>query len=126
MLFGVAPSYDQLRVFGSLCYIHHWPRDKDKFSSRSRKCISVGYPFGKKGWRVYDIDRSKFFISRDIVFQENDFPFASSYTTPTVSPITVASPDDDWLVLPTELDSTPPVFNDRGSNVETVPDIVAV
>ncbi|XP_078171460.1 uncharacterized protein LOC144565545 [Carex rostrata] len=28
----------------------------NKFESRSRKGVFVGYPFGKKGWRVYDLE----------------------------------------------------------------------
>ena len=37
-------------MFESLdvCYSHNLNRDKDKFASRSRKCIFVGYPFDRK------------------------------------------------------------------------------
>ena len=38
----------------------------------------VGYPFGKKGWKVCDLETQKTFIGRDVVFQENLFPFAKS------------------------------------------------
>ena len=59
-LFGYAPSYDAIRVFGSLCFAHNQKSKGDKFESRSRKCIFVGYPFGKKGWRLYDLDKNTF------------------------------------------------------------------
>ena len=49
VLFGVKTSSDNLRLFGSLCFAHLRSKPKDKFSSRSRKCIFVGYPCGKKG-----------------------------------------------------------------------------
>jgi len=49
MLYGCDPTYDHLRVFGSLCYAHKQGRLGDKFDSRSRRCIFVGYPYGKKG-----------------------------------------------------------------------------
>ncbi|XP_010278082.1 PREDICTED: uncharacterized protein LOC104612388 [Nelumbo nucifera] len=49
--------------------------DKDKFGSRSQRCIFVGYPFGKKGWRLYDLDTNEFFVSRDVVFSEHIFPY---------------------------------------------------
>ena len=53
VLHGTPPIYDQLRMFGCLCYAHTRPRDRDKFSPRSRKCLFVGYPFSKKAWRVF-------------------------------------------------------------------------
>ncbi|KAJ3685421.1 hypothetical protein LUZ61_014585 [Rhynchospora tenuis] len=75
MLFGKAPVYSQVRVFGCLCYISHKSQPSDKFAARSRKCVFVGYPFGKKGWRVYDLETSEFIVSRDVIFSENEFPF---------------------------------------------------
>ena len=35
----------------------------------------VGYPFGKKGWRIYDLESNDFFVSRDVVFVEDEFPY---------------------------------------------------
>ena len=49
ILFGQLPSYNHIRTFGCMCYVHRQLRDKDKFASRSRRCVSVGYPFDKKG-----------------------------------------------------------------------------
>ncbi|GJT01644.1 retrovirus-related pol polyprotein from transposon TNT 1-94 [Tanacetum coccineum] len=76
LLFHKPPPYKQLRDSGCLCYAHRQVRDKDKFGERSRKCIFVGYPYGKKGWRVYDIENDEYFISRDVVFYEGTFPYA--------------------------------------------------
>lgn len=75
VLFGTRPPYDTLRVFGSLCYVHRRDRDKDKLGERSRRCVFVGYPFGKKAWRVYDLDKNEFLVSRDVSFFEDIFPF---------------------------------------------------
>ncbi|XP_019053692.1 PREDICTED: uncharacterized protein LOC109114853 [Nelumbo nucifera] len=66
-----------MRVFGCLCYAHWSPRDNDKFGERSRKCVFVGYPYGKKGWHVYDVERGEYFVSRDVVFHENIFPYVT-------------------------------------------------
>jgi len=33
----------------------------------------VGYPFGKKAWKLYDLEMSEFFESRDVVFYEHIF-----------------------------------------------------
>ena len=68
VLFNVPPSYDSLRVFGCLCYARNPKSMKDKFMSRSRKCIFVGYLQGKKGWKLYDLETCEYFVSRDVKF----------------------------------------------------------
>lgn len=65
-LFRQASSYKHLRVFSYLYYAHNLQRDKDKFVSKSRRCLFVGYPFGRKGWKLYDLD--EYLVSRYIVF----------------------------------------------------------
>lgn len=95
ILHGVKPNYQQLQVFGSTSYTHRMTRDKDKFIQRSRLCIFIGYCFGKKGGKVYDIERNEFLVFRDIVFQEHVFPFVDSIVSlaPLLSPTEVF--DDD-------------------------------
>lgn len=80
ILFGKSPNYSYLQVFGSLCYAHN--RTKDKFDKRSRKCIFVGYPFGKKGWRVYDLDSHKIFMLRVVKFCESVFTYSAKAKQP--------------------------------------------
>ncbi|KAL9447401.1 hypothetical protein AB3S75_014963 [Citrus x aurantiifolia] len=55
LLYGKPPPYAHFRSFGCLCYARYVPRDKNKFNPRSRRCVFVGYPHGKKGWRVFDL-----------------------------------------------------------------------
>jgi len=76
ILYHQPPSYDHLKVFGCLCFIQIRPTSKDKFAIRSRKCIFLGYPLGMKGWKVYDLETHEIFISSDIVFHEEIFPYA--------------------------------------------------
>jgi len=80
VLHGKPPSYEHIRVFGSLCYAYNLRTSGDKFNSKSRRCIFVGYPYGKKGWRVYDLETRQFFVSQDVVFYENEFPYAGHIT----------------------------------------------
>ncbi|XP_021751608.1 uncharacterized protein LOC110717256 [Chenopodium quinoa] len=41
----------------------------------SRALMFQGYPHGKKGWKLYDLDTGEIFVSRDVKFFENEFPF---------------------------------------------------
>ena len=76
-----APTYDHLRIFGTLCYVHNQGTRGDKFAPRSNKCVFLGYPYGKKGWRVFDLDKQQFLISRDVVFCESEFPYKKQVIT---------------------------------------------
>lgn len=79
-----------------MCYASVIPRAHDKFASRSRRCLFLGYPYGQKAWRVYDLARNVFFTSRDVVFSELEFPFASSPVIPRASspPVSLAVFED--------------------------------
>lgn len=110
-LFGSTPHFDLLKVFGCLCYVHNKQRHKDKFDSRSRKCVFLGYLFGKKGWKVYDLEAKDILISRDVRFLENVFPFSQT-------PISHTPNFDDVLLYDWEMD----LHNvDKGNNVTTTP-----
>nr|GMC49515.1 Retrovirus-related Pol polyprotein from transposon TNT 1-94 [Ipomoea batatas]GME11532.1 Retrovirus-related Pol polyprotein from transposon TNT 1-94 [Ipomoea batatas] len=62
-LYGESPRYDHLRVLDSLCYAHNQKSKGDKFVSRSRKCIFVGYSYGKERWKAYDMETGIFCIT---------------------------------------------------------------
>ena len=104
VLHGRKPDYDILRVFGSACYVHRAARNKDKFSERSRLCVFLGYPFGKKGYKVYDIERDEFIVSRDVIFREDVFPFSQQSSSPPPSVTPVVTYDEDWqFEMPSEV-----------------------
>ncbi|CAA7020467.1 unnamed protein product [Microthlaspi erraticum] len=63
-----------LPVFGCLAFAHNQRRGGDKFESRSRRCLFVGYPFDKKGWNLFDLETEEVFVSRDVIFVEDVFP----------------------------------------------------
>ena len=71
----------------------------------------MGYSFGKKGWRVYDLDKYEFLVSRDVVFDETTFPFQHqpSESSAEASSCQDTVFDEDWII-------SPPVHN-RGSLV---------
>ncbi|RVW97398.1 Retrovirus-related Pol polyprotein from transposon TNT 1-94 [Vitis vinifera] len=77
ILFGTPPSYAAIHTFGCLSFAHDQKSKSDKFASRSRKCVFLGYPFGKKGWKLFDLDTKELFVSRDVKFFEDVFPFGN-------------------------------------------------
>ena len=77
-LLGLAPSYDHIRIFGCLCYAKAKGHKNDKFASRSRKCAFVGYLYGKKGWKLHDLENKKIFVSSDVEIFEETFPFSKT------------------------------------------------
>lgn len=79
ILFQKLPSYDDIRTFACLCYARTVQRSNDKFEDRSARCIFLGYPFGKKGWLLFDLHSEKMFVSRDVIFYEDVFPYNASF-----------------------------------------------
>jgi len=74
VLYGKQPQFNDLRTIGCLCYAHN-VGERDKFAPRATKCVLLGYTFGLKGYKLYDIELKNKFHSRDVIFKEHIFPF---------------------------------------------------
>jgi len=48
ILFGQVPTYDHLRVFGSLCFMTTTKQGQDKFQYRAKACVFIGYPLERR------------------------------------------------------------------------------
>jgi hypothetical protein len=81
-LYGAAPSYDHLHVFGCACYPNTSATAPHKLSPRSTRCLFLGYSANHKGYRCLDLTSHRTIISRHVVFDKDVFPLAGS-TQPT-------------------------------------------
>ena len=81
-LFGKPPTMTDIKIFGCLCYAYNISHGGDKFASKSRRCIFLGYFYTQKGWKLYDLETKKYFVSRIVKFIEHKYPFGASEPLP--------------------------------------------
>ena len=67
VLYGQPPNIEELRTVGCLCYVAKIG-ETDQLEPRAKKCVLLGYTFGCKGYKLYDLDTKKVFYSRDVLF----------------------------------------------------------
>ncbi|CAM8938448.1 unnamed protein product [Rhodiola kirilowii] len=109
---GKKPDLHELKIFGCAAYAH---TREGKLDPRSTKCIFLGYQrsMGTKGYRLWDMNARgiKILISRDVIFDENTFPYKNNMVTNSDS--SPAPPSDRTL-----FDIDPPVNNEQPDQVE--------
>jgi WD40 repeat protein len=68
--YGTKPNYRKLKVFRCIAYIRK-PKIQvnDKFDSRSKKCLMLGY--ADNGYRLWSLDEKKIIVACDVIFDEN-------------------------------------------------------
>ncbi|PNX55526.1 retrovirus-related Pol polyprotein from transposon TNT 1-94, partial [Trifolium pratense] len=86
MLYNTLPNIEDLKVFGSLVFAATISSHRQKLDSRSRKCTSLGFKPGVKGHILFDLKNKEIFISRDVSFFENIFPYSAKSYTSDISP----------------------------------------
>jgi hypothetical protein len=102
-LFHNPHSLSHFRVFGYLCFVSTSSHHRTKFASRAKPCIFIGYPFGIKGYKVFDLHSKSILVSRDVIFHEDIF----LYKTTTYPPVSNDSSFIHNSVLPFSIsDST--------------------
>jgi hypothetical protein len=99
-LLHVQPNYDSLRVFGRACWPNLRPYNQRKLAFRSKRCVFLEYSPLHKGVKCLEVSTGRIYISHDVVFDENIFPFESLH------PNAGARLRAEILLLPSFLSST--------------------
>lgn len=115
LLFHEPPDYTFLKVFGCACWPHLRPYNSLKLEFRSKQCVFLGYSSMHKGYKCLHIPSNRVYISRDVVFDENMFPFA-----PPVPPVSTNQPLVSSPTLPGQFDDvaySPVLLPNHGAGV---------
>ncbi|KAK9131646.1 hypothetical protein Scep_011174 [Stephania cephalantha] len=135
-LFHESPDYNLLRVFGCACFPYLRPYNDHKYQFRSEKCIFL-YSSQHKGYKCLS-PSGKVYITRNVVFHENDFPYhslvaaesipttSSSHESTTSFPLLVphrplissGSSSSDLSDVPAPVEVTPPDIVDSRPDVD--------
>jgi histone deacetylase 1/2 len=112
-LLHVTPNYAALHTFGCACWRNLRPYNKCKLAFYSKQCVFLGYSPLHKGVKCLYVSIGHVYISRDVVFDENVFPFLALH------PNAGTHLKQDILLLPSS--TTPPQEDDANSNDHIVP-----
>ena len=61
------------RTFGCMCFPFIRPYNKHKLQPHTAPCIFLGYPAYSKGYICLDLNTLRIYISRHLLFNENEF-----------------------------------------------------
>jgi hypothetical protein len=86
VLFKCKPDYKFLRTFGCACWPNLRPYNSNKLQSHSLQCLFLGYSPNHKRYKCINLLTKRFYISRDVVFDENVFPLTLMTNTISVQP----------------------------------------
>lgn len=75
ILLGKTPNYSNLEPFRCLCFASTLSANRDKLAPRAVTGVFLGYPFGKKGYKVLNLQTNQLFVTRHVKFHEMIFIF---------------------------------------------------
>jgi transposase InsO family protein len=68
---GNKPSVGHLRTFGCVAHVKKVGPGITKLSDRSSQMVFIGYEQGSKAYRMYDTEKNRLVVTRDVVFEED-------------------------------------------------------
>jgi hypothetical protein len=113
-LFDTKPAYSFLCTFGCTCWPNLRCYNTNKLAFCSKQCAFLGYSTHHKGYKCLDISSSHVYISCDLVFDENVFPFAMLHAN-----VGAHLRSEISLLPPSHLDSTS--FGGRTVDTDQLP-----
>ena len=122
LLYNRTPDYNFLKTFGCACWPHLRPFNRHKLDFRSKQSVFLGYSLHHKGYKCLHPQTGRIYISHNVVFDENVFPFtkfSSSSSQPSYAPSYCFLPNKDIHPGP----SPPPPPPAPNSNVSQVSDV---
>ena len=104
LLYKKQVDYSSFHVFRCLAFASTLTAHRTKFQPRARTCVLfICYPNGTKAYRLYDIHTKQIFVSRDVIFHKEVFPFHS-----VTDAASIIDPFPNWFsqILPSTLPPT--------------------
>jgi len=78
LVYSTKPDFSYLKVFGCLACASSANTRRTKLDSRNLKCVFLGYKSETKGYVLYDLHSKSIFVTRNVIFHENIFPYSFS------------------------------------------------
>jgi len=75
ILYDFSPNLTFIKVFGFEVFASTLTHNRTKLDPRVRRCVYLGHRWGIKGSLLYDIHTREFFLSINVSFNKNSFPF---------------------------------------------------
>lgn len=117
-LYGDPPDYEDFKAFGCLAFCASTSTKGDKFQNRGVPCVFIGYPPSNKGYRLLTLADNSIIISRDVLFQEQIFPYNDAMSTAGyMSPVPISLPSSPSVAW--DYDMFVPASDDNASHTST-------
>jgi hypothetical protein len=79
-LYKIKSNYFTLRIFGCAYWPNLRPYNQRKLEFHSEECVFIGYSNMHKGFKCLKVANGRIYIPRDMVFDENIYPFSKLHS----------------------------------------------